>query len=87
MTEGLFDRVAAAGFTAVRLPVRFSGYQDLKPPYTIDPTYLARVEWAVDGLTSRGLTVILVNFWSVARGAHPTRKDCSRTLPPSTIGS
>lgn len=66
LTDALLDEVAAAGFTGVRLPVRFSGHQGLEPPYEIDPEYMARVEWAVDGLTSRGLTVIVdVQGWGL----------------------
>ncbi len=71
LTDKVFDEVAAAGFTAVRLPVRFSGYQETTAPYTIDPEFLDRVEWAVDGLTSRGLTVIITNFFSVGAGGTP----------------
>jgi aryl-phospho-beta-D-glucosidase BglC (GH1 family) len=71
LTDDLFDEIADAGFTAVRLPVRFSGYQDATAPYTIDPEFLDRVEWAVDGLTERGLTVIVTNFFSVGAGGTP----------------
>ncbi|MBN2176244.1 MAG: cellulase family glycosylhydrolase [Demequinaceae bacterium] len=71
LTEELFDWLVDSGFTAVRLGVRFSGYQDAIAPYTIDLEYLDRVEWAVDEMTERGLTVVVSNVFSVGSGATP----------------
>jgi hypothetical protein len=56
-----FDAVADAGFTAVRLAVRFSGHQNRQAPYTIDAAFMSRVQWAVDQITARGLTVVIDN--------------------------
>ena len=59
LDEAYFDYVASAGFDHVRLPVRFSAHAGASEPYTIDPTFFARVDWAVDQIQQRGLTVIV----------------------------
>ncbi len=61
LSEAGFKAIADAGFTAIRLPVRFSGYQQLTSPYTIDEGYLLRVDWAIDQALSNGLAVIIDN--------------------------
>lgn len=54
-----FTQIAAQGFQTVRLPVRFSNHAGTAPPYTIDPTFMARVEQVVDLARAAGLRVIL----------------------------
>jgi endoglucanase len=54
-----FSRLRAAGFDHVRLPVRFSAHADDGPPYTIDPTFFARVDWAVRQALTNGMAVIV----------------------------
>ncbi len=54
-----FRTIAEAGFTAVRVPIRFSAHADEKPPYTLDPVFLARVDWVVQNAIKNGLVVIL----------------------------
>ncbi|MEO1661344.1 MAG: glycoside hydrolase family 5 protein [Pseudomonadota bacterium] len=53
------DVIKQAGFDTVRLPVRWSGHADLEPPYTIDPTFLARVDEVVGWAEAAGLKVIV----------------------------
>ena len=65
-----FQAIADAGFTAVRLPVRFSAHMLNTPPYTIDETFLERVDWAVNEALSHGLAVIIDNHhWGVEGAA------------------
>lgn len=59
LEEHYFDRIADAGFDSVRIPVRWSSHADTKPPYALDPTFLARVDWAVDQSLGRGLATVL----------------------------
>jgi endoglucanase len=59
LQEEYFDRIAGAGFTAVRIPIRFSAHAGMDAPYTIDPAFLSRVDWAVDQANARGLTAIV----------------------------
>lgn len=59
LEEGYFEAVQKAGFQHVRLPVRWSAHAAKEAPYAIEPKFLARVDWAVDQATSRGLRVVL----------------------------
>lgn len=67
-TEGSWGRaindrdladIAAAGFETVRLPVRWSAHASAKPPYTIDPAWMARVDEVIGQARAAGLRVIL----------------------------
>ncbi|MGW3131162.1 cellulase family glycosylhydrolase [Streptomyces sp. NPDC001123] len=58
-TKAVFDTVRAAGYRSVRIPVTWSSAQDTTAPYTIDPTYMARVKEVVDMALSDGLYVDL----------------------------
>jgi endoglucanase len=53
------DRIADAGFTALRLPARFSAHAGTAPPYAIDPSFMDRVAHITDLATRRGLAVIV----------------------------
>jgi endoglucanase len=59
VTDDFIDKAAAAGFTAVRLPVRWSNHASAGAPFTIDPTFMARVESVVDTLLAKGFVVIV----------------------------
>lgn len=54
-----FDLVKNAGFRTVRLPIRWSSHTDTKPPYTIDPKFFERIDWAIQQATSRGLNIVV----------------------------
>jgi endoglucanase len=57
--DEFIDATAGAGFTSVRLPVRWSNHADATAPYTIDPQFFARVESVVDKLLAKGLYVVM----------------------------
>lgn len=59
LSENHFSTAKSAGFDHVRLPVRFSAHAEQNPPYTIDATFFARVDWALAQATGQGLPVIL----------------------------
>jgi endoglucanase len=59
LEEAGFEAIKRAGFTAIRLPVKFSGHAGAAAPYTLDPDFAARVDWAVQNTTKRGLGLIL----------------------------
>ena len=42
-----FALIRRAGFDSVRLPVRWSAHAGTRAPYTIDPQFFARVDWAI----------------------------------------
>lgn len=43
-----FARLRAAGFDTIRLPVKFSAHSDRVPPFSIDPSFLRRIDQIVD---------------------------------------
>jgi endoglucanase len=51
--------IKAKGFTAIRLPARFSAHAGTAPPYTIDPVFMARVRHVTDLAVANGLAVIV----------------------------
>jgi aryl-phospho-beta-D-glucosidase BglC (GH1 family) len=53
--------IKQAGFTAIRLPIYWTLFQDPKPPYRVDPSYFPRVNRVVDLALDQGLAVILDN--------------------------
>jgi len=59
LKEEYFELIKNAGFDFVRVPIRWSSHADQVYPYTIDPIFFNRVDWAIDQAFSRGLTVII----------------------------
>ncbi len=59
LEEKYFQAAKDAGFDSIRLPVRWSAHALTEPPYTIDPDFMKRVDWAVNCALSRNMPVIL----------------------------
>ena len=59
LKEEYFDIIKQVGFNSIRLPVRWSGHALTEKPYTINPNFFNRVDWAVNCALSRNLPVIL----------------------------
>ena len=59
LQEDYFRLVGAAGFTSVRLPVRWSAHALAMPPYTVDPEFFKRVDWALEQARKHQLAVVL----------------------------
>lgn len=57
--ERFFDLTKAAGFTAIRVPIRWNAHALAQAPYTVDPAFFDRVDWVVAQARKRGLSVIL----------------------------
>ena len=55
----MLGTIAEGGFALVRVPTRWSAHADTVAPFTIDPTFLARVTWVVDQALAAELTVVL----------------------------
>jgi endoglucanase len=51
--------IASKGFTAIRLPARFSAHADRKPPYAIDTGFMKRVRRITDFATAAGMAVVV----------------------------
>lgn len=54
-----FRAIREAGFDTVRLPTRWSAHAAVEPPYTLDATFVERVDWAIDQATANGLNIVL----------------------------
>jgi endoglucanase len=54
-----FRLIKEAGFDTVRLPVKWSAHAQTEAPYTIDPAFAARVDWAIDQATANGLNIVV----------------------------
>ena len=59
LEEKYFQAAKDAGFNSVRIPVRWSAHALTEPPYTIDPNFMKRVDWAVNCALSRNMPVML----------------------------
>lgn len=57
--ERYFDLARQVGFTAVRLPIRWSTHAQTTAPYTVDPAFFARVDEVLAWGRARNLTLIL----------------------------
>jgi len=56
-----FELINEAGFTAIRLPIQWVSRMNAEPPYTIDPQFLARIDWAIGQALKNHLAIILDN--------------------------
>jgi len=54
-----FKLIKEAGFNHIRLPVRWSAHAEAAAPYTIDPAFFDRVDWAIKHARANGLRVVL----------------------------
>jgi endoglucanase len=61
LQEEYFQLIADRGFDSVRIPIRWSSHASPDAPYTIDPSFFERVDWAVENALSRDL-VAVINF-------------------------
>jgi endoglucanase len=59
LQEDYFQIIKDAGFNSIRLPVRWNTRAEDKHPYTIDPNFFKRVDWAIANCLSRNLPVVL----------------------------
>jgi len=59
VTGALLDRVKAAGFDTVRIPVSYLGKIGAAPDHTVDPAWLTRIQEVVDLAYDRGLYVVV----------------------------
>ena len=57
--ESFFAAFEEAGFTNVRVPVRWDRHTEQTPPYTIDEAFLSRVEQVLNWSLNRGLVTVV----------------------------
>jgi endoglucanase len=56
---GYFPTIRKAGFTLIRLPIRWAAHVSPAPHFIIDPAFLRRVDWAVTQAKENNLKIIL----------------------------
>jgi len=56
-----FKIIKDAGFTAVRLPIQWVSRMNAESPFTIDPQFLSRIDWAIGEAKKNHLAIILDN--------------------------
>jgi endoglucanase len=59
VTQALIDKVRAAGFKTIRIPVSYLGYIGPGPNYTINVSWLNRIQEVVNYAYNRGLHVLI----------------------------
>lgn len=59
VTQELFDGLASAGFTTVRIPVTWKGHFGGAPDYAVEPAYMDRVAEVVGYAERAGLNVLV----------------------------
>jgi len=59
LQDEYFQIIKDAGFNSVRLPVRWNAHAANEPPYTIDPVFFKRIDWAITNCLSRNLAIVL----------------------------
>jgi endoglucanase len=59
VTQALIDKVRAAGFKTIRIPVSYLGHIGAGPDYTINPSWLNRIQEVVNYAYNRGLHVLI----------------------------
>lgn len=74
LREEYFDYLQTQDhFDHIRLPVRWETHTTDTAPYTIDPEYLRRIEWAVSNAMSRGYYVVLNMHHHTEFETNPTK--------------
>ena len=59
LQEEFFQVISQKGFTAVRLPVRWSAHALKEAPYTVDAEFFKRVDWAIEQAFSNHLAIVV----------------------------
>ncbi len=59
LNEDYFTVIAQAGFSTVRVPIRWSAHAGMEAPYAVDPAFVQRVDWVVSQAKLHHLNVIL----------------------------
>ncbi len=70
-----FALARAAGFSHVRVPIKWSTHTAAEAPYTIDPEFFDRIDWVVDQALANGLAVVLNIHHYDEMYAEPTVHD------------
>lgn len=59
LKDRYFQDIKNADFNSVRIPINWSAHAGGQPPYTIQPMFFNRVDWAVKQALSHGLVTVI----------------------------
>ncbi len=59
LKEEYFSDIGAAGFDSVRVPIRWSKYANVNPPYEIQQVIFDRVDWVIEQAFANNLAVVI----------------------------
>ncbi|MFX1283001.1 MAG: glycoside hydrolase family 5 protein [Promethearchaeota archaeon] len=59
LKEFYFQSIKEAGFSLIRIPIRWNAHAKVAAPYTIETEFFNRIDWAVNHSLSRGLVTII----------------------------
>jgi endoglucanase len=83
LEESYFQMIKATGFDHVRIPIRWSTRALYEAPYTIDQTFFARVDWAINNTLSRNMIAIIdMHHYHEIFGTQP---EDSPVYPPGVV--
>jgi endoglucanase len=76
LEEGYFQLIKDAGFNSIRQPIRWDSHAMGKAPYTIDPNFMARIDWVVKNAMSRNLvlTFNMHNYYDLYKDPNNHRE-------------
>lgn len=66
-----FERIREAGFSAVRIPIRWTQHAAHRAPFAIDPLFLARIDEVLGWAVERNLAVILNSHHYLEMASDP----------------
>lgn len=61
--EYYFSDFKAAGFSTVRIPIRWDNHTEVVPPYTVNVTWMQRVQEVVGWCLAQNLQCIINSHW------------------------
>lgn len=59
LQDEYFQIIKDAGFNSIRIPVRWNAHASSQPPYTIDPVFFKRIDWAITNCLLRSLSAVI----------------------------
>ena len=59
LRKGYFKAIHKAGFSCVRVPIRWSAHASVKEPYLVEPAFWKRVDWVIAQAKAHHLHAIL----------------------------
>jgi endoglucanase len=59
LEENYFELVKNVGFSAVRLPAKFSAHADTAAPFKLERSFMLRIDWAIQQAKKRNLAIII----------------------------